>query len=83
LKLDGARCGVLSGEPVITAVENLNPQTEGRALFAAVQARCAAALPVRYLTADGRTLEAVCDAPLKEPRVWAVATSPDLAVEPA
>lgn len=80
LKLDGADCGVLSGEPVIDTVEGLNPQTESRAMFDAVQARCAANLSVRYLTRDGRTLEAVCDAPLDRPEVWAVAEAPPLAV---
>lgn len=80
LTLDGEDCGVLSGGPVIATVEGVDPQADGRALFDAVQARCAAGLPVRYLTADGRTLEAVCDAPLSEPRVWAIATSPDLAL---
>ncbi|HZV84780.1 MAG TPA: hypothetical protein VFF48_07320 [Brevundimonas sp.] len=80
LKLDGADCGVLSGQPVIVSVEDLPPQTEGRAMFAAVQARCAAGQPVRYLTADRRTLEAPCDAPLAEPNVWAVATAPALAI---
>ena len=83
LKLDGADCGVLSGQPVIVSVEGSAPQTEGRALFAAVQSRCAASQPVRYLTADGRTLEAPCDAPLAEPQVWAVAAAPALAIPSA
>lgn len=80
LKLDGEDCGVLSGGPVIATVEGVNPQADGRAAFDAVQARCASGLPVRYLTADGRTLEAICDAPLSEPRVWAISTSPELAL---
>lgn len=80
LKLDGADCGVLSGEPIIDTVEGLNPQTESRAMFDAVQARCAAGLPVRYLTRDGRTLEAVCDAPLETPEIWAVIDAPALAI---
>lgn len=80
LKLDGADCGVLSGEPVIDTVEGLDPQTASRAMFDAVQARCAASLPVRYATRDGRTLEAVCDAPLEVPEIWAVVEAPPLAV---
>lgn len=83
LRLDGADCGALSGQPVIVSVEGAAPQTEGRAMFAAVQARCAAGQPVRYLTADGRTLEAGCDAPLAEPAVWAVTASPALAIAAA
>lgn len=83
LKLDGEDCGVLSGGPVIATVEGVNPQADGRALFDAVQARCPEGLPVRYLTADGRTLEAVCDAPLSEPSVWAIADSPPLALPSA
>lgn len=80
LKLDGADCGVLSGEPIIDTVEGFNPQTESRAMFDAVQARCAASLPVRYATRDGRTLEAVCDAPLETPEIWAVVEAPPLAI---
>lgn len=83
LKLDGADCGVLSGQPIIASVEGSAPQTDGRAMFAAVQARCAAGQPVRYLTVDGRTLEAVCDAPLEEPKVWTVTASPALAIPAA
>ena len=76
LRLDGANCGVLSGEPLIATVEDADPQTEGRAMFAAVQARCAANLPVRYRTKEGRVLEAVCDAPLSEPLVWSIIAAP-------
>ena len=82
LKLDGAECGVLSGEPVIDTVEGFNPQTQSREMFDAVQARCAAGLPVRYLTRDGRLLEPVCDAPLPTPEVWAVVDAPALALAP-
>ena len=78
LKLDGADCGPLSGEPVIDSVEGIDPQSDGRGLFEAIQARCAANLTVRYATRDGRVLEAVCDAPLVEPRVWAVGQAPPL-----
>lgn len=80
LKLDGADCGVLSGEPIIDTVEGFDPQQASRPMFDAVQARCAESLPVRYVTRDGRTLEAVCDKPLVEPEVWAVAEAPPLAV---
>lgn len=80
LKLDGADCGVLSGEPIIDTVEGFNPQTESRAMFEAVQARCAAGSTVRYATRDGRTLEAVCDAPLELPEMWAVVEAPPLSI---
>lgn len=80
LKLDGADCGVLSGEPIIDTVEGHDPQGASRAMFDAVQARCDAALPVRYATRDGRLLEAMCDRPLAEPEVWAIAAAPRFAV---
>lgn len=80
LKLDGADCGVLSGEPVIDTVEGHDPQQASRAMFDAIQARCAGNLPVRYVTRDGRTLEAACDKPLVEPEVWAIADAPPLAI---
>lgn len=82
LRLEGANCGVLSGEPMIATVEGFDPQADGRAMFAAVQTRCAAGQPVRYVTRDGRTLEATCNAPLTEPHVWAVAAAPPLALAP-
>lgn len=80
LKLDGADCGVLSGEPIIDTVEGHDPQQASRPMFDAIQARCAEDLPVRYATRDGRTLEATCDKPLVEPEVWAIADAPSLAV---
>lgn len=80
LKLDDAPCGVLSGAPVVTTLEDVDSNLDGRAAFDAVQARCAAALPVRIRTADGRTLEATCGQPLVEPEVWAIADAPSLAV---
>jgi hypothetical protein len=80
LKLDGEDCGVLSGQPIVDTVEGFDPQTDARAMFAAVRARCAEGLPVRYQARDGRVLEAVCDAPLAEPDVWAVVDAPPLAV---
>lgn len=78
LKLDGADCGALSGEPVIDTVEGFNPQTASRAMFHAVQTRCAAGLMIRYRTRDERTLEAICDRPLIEPEIWAIAEAPPL-----
>lgn len=79
LTLDGADCGVLSGAPVIDTIEGIDPQIDGRALFEAVRIRCAENTPVRYRTRDGRTLDAICDAPLAEPRAWAVVEAPPLA----
>ena len=81
LKLDGADCGPLSGEPIIDTVEDFDPQSESRAMFDAVQARCADALAIRYRTRDGRVLEAVCDAPLATPEVWSITAAPPLAFD--
>lgn len=80
LTLEGANCGVLSGDPVIDKIEGFDPQTETRAMFDAVQARCAAGASVRYAARDGRLLEAVCDKPLVTPTVWFVADAPPLAL---
>ena len=78
LKLDGADCGPLSGEPIIDTVEGFDPQQESGAMFDAVQTRCAASLPVRYQARDGRVLEAVCATPLETPEVWAITEAPPL-----
>jgi hypothetical protein len=79
IKLDsGDRCGALSGDPVVVAIENLDPMSNGQGVFQAVQARCAENLPVRYELSDGKTVEAVCKAPLQAPDVWAVDAMPDL-----
>ncbi|MFT4954828.1 MAG: hypothetical protein ACI8U3_001202 [Brevundimonas sp.] len=78
LRLDGADCGPLSGEPIIDTVEGFDPQQQSAAMFNAVQARCAASLPIRYQARDGRVLEAVCDSPLETPEVWAISEAPSL-----
>ncbi|WP_242077915.1 hypothetical protein [Brevundimonas diminuta] len=79
IKLDsGDRCGALSGDPVVVAIEDLDPMSNGQSVFQAVQARCAENLPIRYTLADGKTVEAVCKAPLKAPDLWAVDAMPDL-----
>ena len=80
LKLDGADCGPLSGEPIIDTIEGFDPQQASRAMFDAVRDRCAQNLTVRYATRDGRTLEAVCDAPLEEPEVWSIENAPEIAI---
>lgn len=80
LKLDGDHCGPLSGAPVIDKVEGFDPQKETPAMFLAVQARCASKQSVRYLTRDGKTLEAVCDKALEEPEVWSITDAPKLAI---
>lgn len=78
LRLDDGDCGPLSGAPLIVTVEDFDPRTQGRAMFEAVQTRCASSLPVRYRTSDDRLLEAACDKPLALPEVWQVADSPPL-----
>lgn len=80
LQLDtGERCGVLSGNPGIAAVEDHDPMTEAEAMFHAVQARCAAASPVRYRTFEGRPIEVECKTEVVMPMVTAVADAPPLA----
>lgn len=80
LTLEGADCGVLSGDPVIDKVEGFDPQKETFPMFDAVQARCAEGASVRYETRDGRQLEAVCDSPLATPTVWFIADAPPLSM---
>jgi hypothetical protein len=75
----GERCGVLSGNPKIAAVEGHDPIAEAEAMFRAVQARCAAAAPVRYRTLEGRLIEAECKAEMVMPKVAAVGDAPPLA----
>lgn len=84
IKLDtGDKCGPLSGDPLLAAVEDHDPAKDGTAMFFAVQARCAASLPVRYKTADGKVIEAKCAAPLVAPKTWAVTAAPPLATRAA
>ena len=80
LQLDtGERCGVLSGNPKIAAVEDHDPTAEAEAMFHAVQTRCAAGQPVRYRTTEGKIIEAGCGAELVMPTVSAVSDAPPLA----
>ena len=80
IKLDtGDKCGPLSGDPVLAAIEDHDPASDATAMFVAVQARCAASLPVRYRTLDGKVIEAKCAAPLDAPKAWAVTAAPPLA----
>ncbi|WP_269515803.1 hypothetical protein [Brevundimonas subvibrioides] len=81
LTLDGANCGVLSGEPIIDTVEGHDPHRASRPMFEAIQARCADNLPIRYGTRDGRVLEASCNQPLVEPEVWTIVDAPPLAIK--
>ena len=84
IKLDtGDKCGPLSGDPVLAAIEDHDPAGDATAMFFAVQARCAAALPVRYRMQDGRMIEAKCEAPLVAPKAWAVTAAPPLATRGA
>lgn len=65
LKLQSPQgCGVLAGDPVIKSIEGgdaafLSPET-----YAAVQRKCAAAMPVDFETGDGRHLLVPCPSPL-------------------
>lgn len=83
VRLDtGDKCGVLSGDPLLAAVEGHDPMAEATAMFFAVQARCVAALSVRVMTQEGAMIEAKCDRPLMAPRAWSVETAPPLATRP-
>ena len=83
IKLDtGDKCGPLSGDPLLDSVESHDAATDATAMFFAVQARCAASLPVRYRTQDGQVIEAKCDTPLVAPKAWAVTAAPSLATRP-
>ncbi len=84
IKLDtGDKCGPLSGDPVLAAIEGHDPASDATAMFFAVQARCAASLPVRYRTQDGRLIEVKCGKPLVAPQAWAVTAAPPLATRGA
>lgn len=72
-------CGPLSGDPLLATVEDHDPVADPTAMFLAVQARCAARLPVRYKTQEGKVIEAACRTPLATPQAWAVAAAPSLA----
>lgn len=74
----GKRCGVLSGNPKIAAVEDHDPMAEAEAMFRAVQARCAAAQPIRFRTVEGAILEAECKVEVVMPRVMTVVATPPL-----
>ncbi|MGH7020693.1 MAG: hypothetical protein ACREEY_12465, partial [Brevundimonas sp.] len=77
------RCGVLSGDPKIALIEDIDPMAEGEAMFLAVQARCAASLPVRYRTSEDQVIEAACNRPLAAPTVQAVTAAPPVATRAA
>ncbi len=84
VKLDtGDKCGPLSGDPLLASVEEHDPASDATAMFFAVQARCAASLPVRYRTQDGALIEAKCERPLVAPQAWVVAAAPRLATRAA
>lgn len=79
IKLDTTdKCGVLAGSPVLAAIEDHDPYADAEAMFFAVQTRCAADLPVRYRFQDGRSVEAVCKAPLATPKAWVITAAPSL-----
>ncbi|WP_395942638.1 hypothetical protein [Brevundimonas sp.] len=83
IKLDtGDRCGVLSGDPEIAAVEGFDPIAEVKPMFDAVTARCATGGPVRYNVRGGAVIEAKCAAPLDAPKTYFVAAAPAIALRP-
>lgn len=84
IKLDtGDTCGVLSGGPVLAAVEDHDPLADAAAMFFAVQTRCGEGLPIRIRFRDGRAVEAACRAPLATPEAWVISTAPPLTTRSA
>lgn len=75
----GNTCGVLSGSPLLAAVEGHDPMQDATAMFFALQARCEAGGPVRVSTQAGQTVEAKCRAPLAAPKAWTITAAPSLA----
>lgn len=74
IKLDSsAGCGALAGNPLLKSVEGGDPFAMTDATYKAVQARCAAGVPVTLTTGDGRTLAATCIKPLADaPQAYVV-----------
>ncbi|VXC12674.1 hypothetical protein [Brevundimonas sp. G8] len=72
------KCGVLSGSPVLASIEDHDPYADAEAMFVAIQTRCVEGLPVRYRFQDGQAVEAVCKAPLAQPKAWVVTAAPAL-----
>lgn len=60
-----AGCGVLAGDPAITAIEGNDLSAISAATYAAAQEQCMSGKGVQVTTGDGRTLIAACAVPLK------------------
>ena len=60
------------------SIETVNPLEESRAMFEAVQTRCAAALPVRITLRSGEDIAAACGRPLPTPTAYALTSTPAL-----
>lgn len=68
VKLDAPeQCGVLAGDPVVKSIEGGDPFDMPLETYAAVQRKCAAGVPVAFVTDKGRRIEAPCAAPLADP----------------
>ena len=74
IKLDSpAGCGALAGNPLLKSVEGGDPFAMSAQTYAAAERKCAEGGAVMLTTADGRTLSAVCAAPLPPaPRAFVV-----------
>lgn len=65
IKLDSPDgCGALAGNPVLKSVEGGDPFDMTPETYLAVQRKCARKQEVALMSADGRTLSAVCAKPL-------------------
>ena len=81
VRLDtGSRCGLLSGDPEITAVEGHEVIRDAAAAFEAAARRCRAARPVRLRRATGGDLAVPCDRPLERPEGFQLEAAPPLAL---
>ncbi len=78
IQMDNAStCGALSGDLEIGAVEGFDPLTASRAMFEAVQSRCAARGVVQIVRRNtGQVLSATCNTVLLDPVVYALTQSP-------
>ena len=71
-------CGSLSGGTSLRSIEDLNPLEQSRAMFEAVQKRCAAALSVRITMRSGEEVAVACSRPLPTPTAYSLTASPTL-----
>lgn len=82
IQMDNAStCGALSDDLAIGTVEGFDPLTASRAMFEAVQSRCAARGVVQIVRRNTtQVLSAICNTALEEPTTYALTQSPAISV---